>query len=65
MKVAKITDKVVDVIGSADKLELSGNLYRQNKRSCRVVLKQSMLQKGGESVNHNAVTVGAQFPATN
>ena len=32
-EVAKITDKVVDVIGSGDKLELSWNLYQQNKRS--------------------------------
>ena len=66
-EVAKITDKVVDVIGSGDILELSWNLYQQNKRSWRVVLGESMLKKGGGVfVNHNnAVTVGAQFPATN
>ena len=32
-EVAKITDEVVDVIGAGDKLELSWNLYQQNKRS--------------------------------
>ena len=32
-KVAEITDEVVDVIGAGDKLELSWNLYQQNKRS--------------------------------
>ena len=30
-EVAKITDKAVDVIGSGDKLELSGNLYQQKQ----------------------------------